>query len=69
MKKTSLVLIVCLACAGLLLAGPALATYTPLIDSSFLDGPKADVQTMGASFLAIVAILAGIGLLVRALLR
>lgn len=43
--------------------------YTPLIDSAFLDGPKADVQTAGLSYLAIVAALAGIGLIIRVLTR
>lgn len=67
MKNWLIAFLFCL-CA-LAFAGPALAEYVPLIDSTFLDGPKADVQTMGTSFLAIVAILAGVGLLVKALLR
>lgn len=43
--------------------------YTPLIDSSFLDGPKADVQTAAISFLAVVASIAGVGLIIKVLTR
>lgn len=52
---------------GVLGAGKALAEYQPLVSSGFLDGPKADVQTAGTSFLAIVAAVAAVGLLIRVL--
>lgn len=57
---------------GLLLSasvGVCFAEYTPLIDSGFLDGPKGDIQTLATGLLTIVAILAGVGLLIRALLK
>jgi hypothetical protein len=43
--------------------------YTPLIDSGFLDGPKADVQTAATGFLAVVASIAGVGLIIKVLTR
>lgn len=57
-----------LLCMGLF-AGPVHAAipYTSLVDSTILDGPKADIQTVGSSYLTIVVVIAGLGLIVGAL--
>ncbi len=66
--------IVFLILALLLLCTPLAAKagtipYEPMIDSTILDGPKADVKTAGLSMLTLVVSVAGIGLIIGVILR
>ena len=61
--------IVFLLFALLLLCAPLAAQadsipYESMIDSTILDGPKADVKTAGSSMLTLVVSVAAIGLLI-----
>lgn len=45
----------------------AFADYQPLIQTGFLDGVKADVQTAAGSYLLIIVGVLGVGLIIRVL--
>ena len=63
-----LILFLLLLCAPLA-AKAGTIPYTSMIDSTILDGPKADVKTAGSSMLSIVVSVAAIGLIITVIHR
>lgn len=61
----TLIILALVAVSFHVFASPALAVWTPLIASTDFDGIKADVLTASAGMLAVLLVIAGVGLLIH----
>lgn len=64
---TSLLAFIALSLIGF--RSPALAEYTPLIDSTWFDGIKTDVLTASTGILTICLIILGAGLIIKVIMN